>query len=306
MARADKSGNSATRSVSAATTIPARNTRADPKAARDLRARAATRGASNPGRAGADIGFGQGGAFQQGWGGQSDRQRHDMGHGDHANHPGQGGGTYGQGQFGAGSRRSEFRDEQRYSGGLHQNQSDRGGFAGMFGGGRDHDHDHEPDYVHYKSSRLADLDREHHERRTAHERELDEHYNEFRQHKRSKFSREFEDWRTQRQSGDQGMTQGSSGGNTGTNLSSATGFDRDEERSRSLSSPGGAPLPTDKTGVGDLNPTAPEGGAGMKGAGAVGGSPTTAAVGSAGAGAPNPSTGADTSGVTTGSENKPH
>jgi hypothetical protein len=124
------------------------------------------------------------------------------------------------------------------------------------------EHDHEPDYVHYKSSRLADLDREHHERRTAHERELDEHYNEFREHKRTKFGREFEDWRSQRQSGSKGVEQGSSGGNTGGNISAGSGSDRDEERSKALSSPGGGTLPTDRTGVGDLNPTAPDGGAG--------------------------------------------
>jgi hypothetical protein len=268
-------------------------------------------GARGGGQSGADIGFGQGGAFQQGWGGQSDHQRRDMDHGDHPNHPGAGGGTYGQGQYGAGARRSEFRDEQRYNAGLHQDQDAPRGFAGHGASRGDlagQDHDHEPDYVHYKRSRLEALDREHHEKRTAHERELDEHYGQFREHKRTRFGREFEDWRSQQQGqrteGATGMTQGSNGGGTVGNLGSGSAKDGDEERDKSLSSPGSTGA-TDMSGVGGQG-AAIGGGAGMKGAGAVGGSSDTMAAKTAGPGAPNPSTGADTSGVTTGSENKTH
>ncbi len=60
-----------------------------------------------------------------------------------------------------------------------------------------------------------------------------------------------------------------------------------------------------ENGGSGATPVAPDGGAGMKGAGAVGGSSATMASGSAGAGAPNPATGASNAGVTTGSEDKP-
>jgi hypothetical protein len=101
---------------------------------------------------------------------------------------------------------------------------------------------------------------------------------------------------------------GSTGGSTGVNIGSpASAADRDDERDKSLSSPGGSG-PTDRSGVGAPEgvTTEPNGGAGMRGAGGTDtGSSGTMAEGSAGQGAPPSQNAASDTGVTTGSEDKP-
>lgn len=243
------------------------------------------------GRGGEAPGFGQGGAYQTGYGGQSDRQMRDEDRGEHRGDQERGffsrdrdhdehraGGTYAQSDWSGGARRSDYRDEQRYSGGMHQNQGGYTGFSGYGSANRDED-DHEPDYKHWKSSQLADMDREHHEKRNKHESDWDKDYKSFREHKRTKFGHEFEDWRKQNSAQNATSTTGDAGGSSGSN---ATGS--------GLS--GGA---TDTTSGG---------GAGLRGAGAAGGSSATMASGSASAGADQSNVGASTAGVTTGSEDK--
>jgi hypothetical protein len=241
-------------------------------------------GRARGGGQGGDIGFGEGGAFQQGWGGQSDHQRREIGHEGHS------GGSYAQGDYAQSARRSQNRDDQHYAGGLHQDQGGQGGYSG-------HDaspgHDHEPDLcaLEEKPARRAGPGAPGAAHRAG--EGVGRALRPVPRAQRSRFHNEFEDWRSQQRAQNPGdgkrelMAQGSSGGSTGGNISG--GADLENERDKSLSSPGGS-LATDRTGVGDLTPadTANGGGAGMKGRGAVGGSSATMAANTAGPARPTP------------------
>ncbi len=124
--------------------------------------------------------------------------------------PGQGGATYGQGDVSPGSQRSQYRQEQRSP------QFDREpGFGGPgpaggassrglmhdehLGGG--HDHDHEPGYVHWRSSQLESHDRDYRRWRDEQARKYDQDYGKWRGDRHEGFSRDFSDWRSRQGAG---------------------------------------------------------------------------------------------------------
>lgn len=250
--------------------------------------------------AGRGGGYGQGGGYAQGqggqdypgtqysggggaerWGGGRQDGRRDYRQDEQQGYD-RGGGTYGERDFSQAARRSQLRDDQRYSGGAHQNQSNRQtGFSGY----SEPDH-HEPDYVNWKNSQLETHDRDYHAWRESQVKAWDEDYSKWRGERRSQFGQQFDAWRNQQKAQ---MTT-SNTGETAANIGGHSNTDRDDERTKSTSSPGGA----------GKTETAPGGGAGTLGAGAAGGSSATYASGS---GVPDQeNNGASDAGVTTGSE----
>lgn len=108
--------------------------------------------------------------------------------------PGQGGGTYGQQDVSRSAQRSQWREEQRSP------QSDRVQPTGKLDRGGpsagEHAHDHEPDYIHWRNTRLESHDRDYDRWRDEQARKYDEEYKGFRGQRHETFSRDFHSWRS--------------------------------------------------------------------------------------------------------------
>jgi hypothetical protein len=68
----------------------------------------------------------------------------------------------------------------------------------------DQNHDHEPDYLHWRNRQLSNYDQDYARWRDEQARKHDEEYRSFRDQRRSQFHSSFDDWRTRRQASQSG------------------------------------------------------------------------------------------------------